>query len=136
MGIRDERLDRAAEMPHRAFAGDDRLDVRLESEFGRMFFTGKISKPEYEAGVRYANIVLLYLNTTDAPEPYGNDYLDDLWDEECLGRKLSMAAAKQILKGVDPRCSHVVDRVVVYDGPLNHGEMALLRAGLRALAGD
>lgn len=134
LGIRDERLDRAAKMPHRSFAGDNRLDARLESEFGRLFFGGLISQPEYYAGVRYANIVLMYLLTTDAPEPYGTNYIEALEDDECFRRKADMSAAREVLKSGGPRCITVVDRVAVYEEPLRDGELDILRAGLRALA--
>lgn len=136
LGIRDERLDRAAQMPHRSFAGDSRLDARLDSEIGRLFFRSLISKTEYEAGVRYANIVLLYLQSTDAPSPYGNDYLDDVADDECLRRKINMAAARAVLRAVGRRCMSAVDRVAVYDEELRDGELDILRPGLRALAGE
>lgn len=136
MGIRDERLDRAAQMPHRSFAGDNRLDARLDSELGRLFFGGSISTTEYQAGVRYANIVLLYLATTDAPSPYGNDYLDDVADEECLRRKIDMAAAKEVLRKTGRRCGVVVDRVAVYEQAIADSELDFLRIGLRALAGE
>lgn len=135
MGIRDERLDRAAQMPHRSFAGDNRLDVRLESEIGRLFFCGLIPRDEYEAGVRYANVILLYLQTTDSPDPYGSEYLWDIEDDICLRRKVSMAAARAILRPLGRDCGHVVDRVAVYDQALRDGELKTLRAGLSALAG-
>jgi hypothetical protein len=122
-------------MPHRSFAGANRLDVRLESEFGRLFFRGMISRIEYEAGVRYANVVLMYLSTTDAPEPYGREDLSSIEDDECFRRKMSMSAAKLVLKNAGRRCGHVVDRVTVYEQPLRDGELEILRIGLRALAG-
>jgi hypothetical protein len=136
MGIRDERFDHAAHMPHRSFAGDSRLDARLESEFGRLFFNGLVTKSEYEAGIRYANIVLLYLHSTDAPSPYGNDYINDVADEECSRRKIRMSSARTVLNDVGRRCAHVVDRIAVYDQPMRDGELCVLRVGLRALAGE
>ncbi len=79
LGLReeDERLDRAAHMPHRAFAGENRLDPRLESELGRLCFRGLISRSQYEAGVRYGNFVLLYLRSIGAPDPYGGDVYEE-----------------------------------------------------------
>jgi hypothetical protein len=135
LGIRDERLAAAARMPHRAFAGENCLDTRLESELGRIFYRNLISLEEFEAGVRYCNIVLEYLRTTDAPEPYGNEYVSSVDDGVCLRRALSMSAAKEVLRDVGPCAGRVVDRVVVYDGELRDGELNLLRAALRALAG-
>ncbi len=136
MGIRDERLDRAAQMPHRSPAGDNRLDARLESEIGRLFFRGMITKSEYEAGIRYANIVLLYLNTTDAPSPFGNEHIDAS-DDECLRRKIDLSAARHVLKPYGRDILRVLDRIAVYDQPLNDdSELDTLRIGLRALAGE
>jgi hypothetical protein len=122
-------------MPHRAFAGENCLDTRLESELGRIFYRNSISLAEYEAGVRYSNIVLDYLRTTDAPEPYGNEYVSSISDDICLRRKMNMAAAKEVLRDAGPKAGRVVDRVVVYDGELRDGELALLRTALKALAG-
>ncbi len=142
MGIRDERLDRerldrAAHMPHRSFAGDNRLDARLESEFGRLSFHNRISKSEYQAGCDYAELVLDYLRTTDAPEPYGNEYIANIADDVCFRRKMDLAAARIVLKSAGPKCLYVVDRVAVYGEPLRDGdEIEILRAGLRALAGE
>ncbi len=144
MGIRDEkrneklereRLDRAAHMPHRSFAGDNRLDARLESEFGRLFFHGLITKWEYEAGIEYASIVLMYLLTTDAPEPYGNEFTS-IVDDLCFRRKMNLAAAREVLKPCGMRCLRIVDRVTVYEQPLRDGELEILKMGLRALAGE
>ncbi len=122
-------------MPHRAPAGESSLDTRLESELGRLFFNYRISKIEYEAGVRYANIVLMYLLTTDAPEPYGRDDLESLNDDVCESRKLNMSAAKAVLKQFDRRVTNAVDRVAVYDQAIRDGELESLRRGLLALAG-
>lgn len=134
LGIRENRLDRAAGMPHRSIAGDDRLDDRLASEIGRLYFGGFVTKSEYEAGVRYANIVLLYLRTTDAPSPYGTA-LVDLPDDVCFRRKVAVAAARTVLRDIDERCIRIVDRVTVYEEPLREGELNVFRSGLRALAG-
>lgn len=123
-------------MPHRSFAGDNRLDARLESEIGRLFFEGVISEREFDAAVRYAKIILLYLATTDSPSPYGNEYLWNIADDYCFQRKMDMAAARVVLKDVHPRCERIVDRVAVYDEPLRDGELQFLKIGLRALMGE
>lgn len=144
MGLR-ERLDRAAEMPHRKPAGDNRLDARLSSELGRLFFSGEISEAEYEAGVKYAKLGLEYLESTDAPKPYGGELYSDngmptgiipVSDDECLRRKIDFMAAKKVLKPVGKRCEIVVDRVCIYDEPIRDDlERHALRAGLKALCG-
>lgn len=74
MGIR-EQLDRevlAAHMPHRSVANP--LDTRLESTLGRFCYHNLISQEEFEAGVRYGQIVLAYLQSIDAPDPYGQGF--------------------------------------------------------------
>jgi len=151
LGIREERFDRAAEMPHRKPAGDNRLDARLESGLGRLYFEGQITKDEYEAGVKYGNFVLLYLETIDGPDPYGGKswhreankgnalpgILEATSDKECFRRKINFAAARKVLLGAGgKRCAAIVDRIAIYDEPLRDGEMSLLRAGLVALCGN
>jgi hypothetical protein len=116
-------------------AGFQDLDELRVSEIGRLRKLGSISHSEYEAGVRYCNIMLQYLASIDAPEPYGGD-IGSLSDDVCFGRKMAVAAAKTILREIGPKCMRIVDRVCVYDGPISdETEMELLRAGLRALSG-
>lgn len=141
MGIREEqfRLDRAADMPHRKLAGDNRLDARLESGLGRLFFNGEITQDEYEAGVKYGSFGLLYLETIDAPDPYGGE-LAPIVDDVCLTRKVNFLTARKAIrdtagKPADKRWLTVLDRVTIYDEPLRDGELDVLRAGLRALCG-
>ncbi len=124
-------------MPHRSHAGDSRLDVRLESEIGRLFFRGMITESEYQAGIKYANIVLVYLNTTDAPSPYGNENIAQIPDDECERRNIDVCAARYVLSPYGLDILKVLDRVAVYDQPLNDvSELDTLRIGLRALAGE
>jgi hypothetical protein len=139
LGIREEfhlrePFNRAAEMPHRQSAGDDRLDARLASEIGRLFFGGDISEPEYAAGVRYGLIGLRYLQSIDGPEPFGSD-IGSLSDDVCFARKVMFASAREALKPLGKQCSVVVDRVAIYDEPLRDGELPELQRALRALCG-
>lgn len=134
LGLRDERFDRAAEMPHRSPAGDDRLDARLESELGRLFFSGLIPQAEYEAGLRYSNIVLEYLWSIDAPAPFGSE-ASDLSEDACFVRKMNMSAANEVLRAVSKRSRAIVNRIAVYEQPLGENELSGLRAALGALAG-
>lgn len=154
MGLR-EVLDRAGEMPHRKLAGDNQHDARLSSEIGRLYFGGSITKEQYEAGVHYANLGLLYLETIDAPPPYGGDMADIEPDAEveacvdgqhingdepfpiCFRRKIAFAAARKVLKEAGKRCVSVLDRVGIYDEPVRDDlELHALRVGLSALCGD
>ena len=111
------------------------LDELRVSEIGRLRRLGQISHAEYEAGVNYGKIMLLYLASIDAPDPYGGD-ISVLSDEICLRRKLQVAAAKTVLRDISPRCMRIVDRVAVYDEPTNDShELQILRSGLQALTG-
>jgi hypothetical protein len=113
----------------------DRItDEHFASEIGGLYRQGAITHSEYNAGATYGKIILDYLKTIDAPEPYSNGRCEEFPDEVCLVRKLRMSAAREVLKGLDPRCARVVDRVTVYGEPMGPGEIELLRAGLRALA--
>ena len=110
-------------------------DEHFASEIGGLYRQGAITHTEYDAGARYGKIILDYLKTIDAPEPYSNGRCEEFADEVCLGRKMKMAAAREVLQGLDPRCAKVVDRVTVYGEGLGENELPLLRTGLRALAG-
>lgn len=111
-------------------------DEHLASEIGSLYVNGVITLIEYEAGVRYGKIVLDYLKTVDAPAPYSSDRCESYADETCLRRKVGMAAVRTILRDAGTtKCIRVVDRVAVYGEPVYADEIALLRTGLRALAG-
>ncbi len=134
MGLR-EVIDRAGEMPHRKPAGDNQHDARLESELGRLFFSGYLTEGEYEAGVNYGHVALLYLESIDAPAPFGGE-IAAIEDDVCFRRKMAVAAARSILKLAGQRCAIAVDRVAVYDEPARDDlERHALRIGLRALSG-
>ncbi len=125
-------------MPHRSTAGDNRLDARLESSLGRLHLGGYISEPEFDAGIRYGRIALLYLQSIDAPEPYGDgDNLRSLTDDECFKRKLIYSQARQILRSAGKRCQIAVDRIAIYgEMPRDPREWYAMRDGLKALAGN
>lgn len=131
-----ERLDRAASMPHRKHAGDNRLDARLASPLGRLFFSGEITQPQYEAGIRYGLIGLRWLQSIDAPEPYGIE-LGPLDEDLCFRRKLAYAQVRTIVRDVSVCCARVVDRIAIHEQePRSDFELAILRLGLRALTGE
>lgn len=114
-------------------------DEHLASELGGLCIQGAITHSEYDAGAKYGKIILDYLKTIDAPEPYSNGRCEEFPDEPvdvCLERKLKMAQAREILKKLDKRVSGIVDRVAVYGEGLREGELPLLRQGLRALSGN
>jgi hypothetical protein len=127
-------------MPHRRNQGDA-LDARLESTIGRYFLHGFITEPEFQAGVRYGEIVLDYLQSVDAPQPYGDGF-GDLSNDACFVRKMAAAQSRQILKDAAKasRTSptlviSAVDRLTVYgDPPRDEKETRALHIGLRALA--
>lgn len=135
MGIR-ERVDCAASMPHRAYvAAKDQLDARLASVLGRLFFSGEIDRAEFLAGEKYGEIALAYLQSIEAPSPYGGEVLS-LLDDDCFKRKIRYAQAVSILREAGKGVSCAVDRVVVYDEEIRSpAELKSLVAGLSALAG-
>ena len=150
LGIREDRdnqLDRAAAMPHRKTAGIDPLDARLESTVGRLFLNGLISESQYDAGLKYGRIILDYLESIEAPQPYGNvDSSRAIEDDKCFKRKLSACQAREIIKRAAQWHSlrvtsviAVVDDLAVYGiAPDLNDPRAWrrLRVGLSALAGD
>jgi hypothetical protein len=98
MGFR-ERDDRAAEMPHRKWHTDP-TDKRLECSLGVLFLQGIISEPEYQAGLSYGQVMTDYLQTVDAPAPYGNGF-DDLPDgSRFQGRKLPVTSGNNVWRGL------------------------------------
>lgn len=110
-------------------------DEHLASYLGSLYADGAISLVEYDAGSKYASIILNYLKTIDAPSPYSSDRCESFSDEICLKRKMDMATAREILKGISHECMRVVDRVAVYGEPVYSDDLPHLRKGLRALAG-
>lgn len=141
MGIREERLARAVSMPHREFANEQSNDERLESTLGRFFFDGKITASEFDAGIRYGQIVLDYLQSIDAPAPFGRGF-EDLTEDACFKRKIIAAQSRQVLKDAaktsgTPESGLItaIDRLCVYgEAPRTDLEMKAARVGLRALA--
>ena len=140
---RDDQLDRAAAMPHRSFAGVDRLDARLECTIGRLFFAGMITESQYHAGIRYGSGALEYIESIDAPDPYGAD-LDALTQDACYDRKIYISRARDVLRRAAAKDKiparnviDAVDAVTIY-GESPGGEKAwrALRIGLSALAGE
>lgn len=144
MGIREkrqdreerERFNRAGDMPHRKHAGNGRLDVRLESPLGRLYFSREITQSQFLAGVRYGEIGFRYLETIDAPEPF-DGYLASIEEDTCFRRKCAFIQARSILKSIGPMCSRAVDRLVLYEEePRSDWEIAIIAMGLSALSGE
>jgi hypothetical protein len=109
-------------------------DEHRASLLGELYSSGKISRAEYNAGIDYAKKMLDYLKTIDAPSPYGAD-ISDYTDEQCLQRKLSMAAARSVLvNGAGRKSAVVVDRVAVYGEQIAPEEIPLLCQGLKKLS--
>lgn len=133
MGIREGPIDRAALMPHRKPAGDDRLDARLATAIGRLYFWGRINEAQFNAGTRYAQVALEYLASIDAPAPYGNGF-DDLNEDEAFKRRLAYNQARHLMRTNESR--RAVDKLTIYEEvPADDREWQHLRNGLSALAG-
>lgn len=110
-------------------------DAALESTLARLCFDGYLSEPEYHAGMRYGQIALRYLESIDAPAPYGEgDELRHLTDEQCFQRKIVYSQTCEILRQAGKGCKTAVDRLAVYgESPRDGREWADLKQGLRAL---
>jgi hypothetical protein len=141
----EQRLETAHKNPHRRAAkGDDVLDARLENPLGRLYFHGLISTGEYEAGKRYAEISLEYLQSISAPYPFlqsseGEERIagpmSSPSDEECERRKRDYDGAFEALFRCGQRPAVTVKRVAVYDEPTRSPfDFDVLRIGLTALA--
>jgi hypothetical protein len=110
-------------------------DEHRASELGRLFLGKYISQREYDAGIDYGETIIDYLQTIDAPDPYGGD-MASFTDEGCWDRKLKMAKARAAVAKAGHKAAVIVDRVTVYGEGLAPDELPLLRAGLRALSGN
>lgn len=86
----------AARMPHRGSVNQrDCVNPMAETELGRMQLNGKISKGQYEAGVKFKAVVEKYHATISGPRPilagdrggYDCPGIPDCPDCECERRK-------------------------------------------------
>jgi hypothetical protein len=119
------------------------------SPLGRLAHAGRITRAEYEAGVRWRDVYLGYLKSIGAPEPYGNSggSLDAYSDELCEELKRKYLAGVKILEscGVprgkytkSKRVLHAVNAVAVFEESEELGDFeftaAAAKIGLAALA--
>lgn len=147
--IREERPPSpaviAARMPHRA--GVDQSDCvshMAESELGRIFLSGrpvKLSKGQYDAGVRFAGVVARYRATISGPRPVlvgGRGYdcpgLLDCDDCECRRRKAAYDEAFEALAQAGQQAAKAVRLVVIQDERCPYSLSTPLAWGLAALS--
>lgn len=110
------------------------------SPLGRLAHAGKITRAEYEAGVRWRSVYLDYLKSIGAPEPYGNsdESLDSYSDELCERLKESHRAGMKILEQCGKRVLHAVNAIAVFEEPEELGDFEFTaraaKVGLAALA--
>ncbi len=123
--LKEDREMLAARQPHRQCAsGLEALDVRLENPLGRLNFLGIISNELYEAGKRYADLKMAYLQAVGAPYPFPESIGDgrliagpmgspsNLYCEDIERRLRSAASA---LKRGGPTLMRDVEAVAVYE---------------------
>lgn len=107
------------------------------SPLGRLAATGKISREEYQAGVKWRTVYLGYLQSIGAPQPYGSDQID-LGDEECEQFASAHKHGCKILNALGKRVFHAVNAVAVFEESEELGDFeftaAAAQRGLAALA--
>ncbi len=131
----------AARMPHRgSVAQDDCVNPMAETELGRMQLRGKISKGQYDAGVKFASVVARYRATISGPRPVligGRGYdclgLRDCPDCECLRRQSAYEDAYMSLIKAGQQAAKAVRIVAIQDQPCPWLLRSPLGWGLAAL---
>jgi hypothetical protein len=108
------------------------------SPLGRLAHAGRITRAEYEAGVRWRDVYLGYLKSIGAPEPYGHESLDAYSDELCEELKRKYMAGVKLLEACGKRVWHAVNAVAVFEEPEELGDFEFTskaaKIGLAALA--
>jgi hypothetical protein len=108
------------------------------SPLGRLAHAGRITRAEYEAGVRWRDVYLGYLKSIGAPEPYGHESLDAYSDELCEELKRKYMAGVKLLEACGKRVLHAVNAVAVFEEPEELGDFEFTskaaKIGLAALA--
>jgi hypothetical protein len=116
----------------------DPLASELECPLGRLWLTGKISKEQYSAGVRWRELSLKYLAAIGAPYPFtrsvcegeviskaGNEFSDifesDAWDD-LESTEVAYKRVVRLLKARGRRVFHAVQSIVVYEEPEELGD--------------
>lgn len=128
------RLTDALRERNQSFSPQDRFECPL----GRLAEAGKISKAEYEAGVKWRTVYLGYLQSIGAPEPYGSSDRIEMSDEDCEHFAKSHKRGCAILNALGKRVFHAVNAIAVYEEPETLGDFAYTTAaakkGLAVLA--
>lgn len=110
----------------------------LECPLGRLFLAQKISSAEYQAGVKWRELYLHYLQSIGAPAPYGTDSLDSMSDSICEELAASYKRGVKILTDHGKRVLHAVNAVAVFEEPEELGDFDFTakaaKKGLAALA--
>jgi hypothetical protein len=125
----------AQTMPHRReVAPEIRHDPMAETKLGRLRLVGRITVPQYDAGVKYRDIVGRYRAAICAPRGIATPTRGgEMSDEMALDLKQKYDAAFEALEGgAGNRAARAVAHVAVYDRP--DFNMDDLRLGLSTLA--
>ena len=109
-----------------------------ECPLGRLAASGKISKTEYDAGVKWRTVYLGYLQSIGAPEPYGSSDRIEMSDDDCEHYAKSHKRGCDILNARGKRVFHAVNAIAVYEEPETLGDYEFTskaaKIGLAALA--
>jgi hypothetical protein len=120
----------AMRMPHRQHVVEElRHDPRAESLLGGMLLNGHITTAQYQAGLRLRSTAARWLGM----------WLEDEEHEYEVERAIRMSYAamhRRVLQAGGVRAVRIVWRTCVYNEPITSDELALLRRGINAMAGD
>lgn len=133
----------AKSMPHRKDLPEAiRHDSKAESIFGRLLLNGNITVDQYNAGIRYRDIVMRYRAVMDVPShnpasmsgviigPWSGGYI--LSQEQVAERRSQYSAAYEALEsGAGNRGARAVAHAVVYER--GSPDLAVLKCGLNVL---
>ena len=137
-----DRLHTALNNPKRRNQSDlggysvDPLRHELECPLGRLLLTGKISKEQYGAGVRWRDLSVKYLAAIGAPYPFArsvgeascttgsefSDILDEFYQEQLEDIERAYKRGMKVLIAKGRRVFHAVQSIVVYEEPEELGD--------------
>lgn len=123
-----DRIECASKHPHRRDAKDP-LDARLECPLGRMRVFGKITEPQYQAGVKWRVVYSSYLQSIQSP--------DEMSPDDCDIALKAFERGLKLLKGEGKRILHALNAICVFEEPEELGDFeftsSAARVGLKIL---
>jgi len=141
------KLDLARQLIHRAGLSDDNVvDPRAESQFGRFVLNKVISTEQYDAGVRWRNIVVAYRASIDCPSASpksvagaavgGGGFGMVMSDDEAYRRKSAYDEAHDaVMAQTSIACLRTLNDATVHERHVEPWRMVQLRMALDVLVG-